>query len=126
LQKDPESLKKLIRNFLKLLLTRAISAFDFGLENPGVCQTAPGTAPYFYEEENWVDDMELAAIELYNETKDLKYFNFALEFGRKEPVTPWMGSDTARHYQWYPFVNMVIRQLPGIRKSRVPLSSRII
>jgi hypothetical protein len=98
--------KKIDPEFSKLLLTRAISAFDFGLENPGVCQTAPGTAPYFYEEENWVDDMELAAIELYNETKDLKYFNFALEFGRKEPVTPWMGSDTARHYQWYPFVNM--------------------
>lgn len=98
--------KKTDPEFSNLLLTRAISAFDFGLENPGVCQTAPGTAPYFYEEENWVDDMELAAIELYNETKDLKYFNYALEFGRKEPVTPWMGSDTARHYQWYPFVNM--------------------
>ncbi|NJK94900.1 MAG: cellulase, partial [Bacteroidales bacterium] len=23
-----------------------------------------------------------------------------------EPVTPWMGHDTARHYQYYPFVNL--------------------
>ena len=23
----------------------------------------------------------------------------------EEPVTPWMGADTARHYQWYPFHN---------------------
>jgi peptidoglycan/xylan/chitin deacetylase (PgdA/CDA1 family) len=92
--------------FSQKLRTRAISAFDFGLENPGVCQTAPGTAPYFYEEENWVDDMELASIELFNLTKESKYFNYALEFGRKEPVTPWIGNDTARHYQWYPFVNM--------------------
>jgi hypothetical protein len=29
-----------------------------------------------------------------------------LEFGRKEIVTPWIGADTAHHYQWYPFVNM--------------------
>jgi peptidoglycan/xylan/chitin deacetylase (PgdA/CDA1 family) len=92
--------------YSRLLLTKAIQAFDFGLDNPGVCQTAPGTAPYFYEEENWTDDMELAAIELYNLTKEMKYFNYALQFGRKEIVTPWIGSDTARHYQWYPFVNM--------------------
>jgi peptidoglycan/xylan/chitin deacetylase (PgdA/CDA1 family) len=92
--------------YSRLLLTKAIKAFDFGLDNPGVCQTAPGTAPYFYEEENWTDDMELAAIELYNLTKEMKYFNYALQFGRKEIVTPCIGSDTARHYQWYPFVNM--------------------
>ena len=92
--------------FSKLLLNRAISAFSFGLENPGVCQTAPGTAPYFYEEDNWVDDMELAAIELYNLTKESKYLDYSLEFGRKEIVTPWIGADTAHHYQWYPFVNM--------------------
>jgi len=24
----------------------------------------------------------------------------------RKKVTPWIGSDTARHYQWYPFVNM--------------------
>ena len=92
--------------YSKLLLTKAIDAFSFGIENPGVCQTAPGTAPYFYEEDNWTDDMELAAVELYNLTRDSKYLNYAQEFGRKEKVTPWMGSDTARHYQWYPFINM--------------------
>jgi endoglucanase len=92
--------------FSKLLTSKAISAFNYGLGNPGVCQTAPGTAPYFYEEDNWVDDMELAAIELFKVTKDREYLGFAIEFGRKEPVTPWIGADTARHYQWYPFVNM--------------------
>jgi endoglucanase len=92
--------------FSNTLLTKAVDAFRFGLDNPGVCQTAPGTAPYFYEEENWVDDMELAAIELYNITKEPKYLSLASEFGRKEIVTPWIGSDTARHYQWYPFINM--------------------
>jgi hypothetical protein len=92
--------------FSSLLLQKAAEAFSYGLENPGACQTAPGTAPYFYEEDNWVDDMELAAIELFRVTGKKEYLSHASEFGRKELVTPWMGADTARHYQWYPFINM--------------------
>ena len=101
-----EVYRRIDPEFSRILQNRAISAFNFGLENPGVCQTAPGTAPYFYEEDNWVDDMELAAIELYNITNEPKYLDYSLEFGRKEKVTPWIGADTAHHYQWYPFVNM--------------------
>ena len=104
--KGVEVYKSINPEFSEFLLTKAIAAFSYGLKNPGVCQTAPGTAPYFYEEDNWADDMELAAIELYNQTQESKYLDYALEFGRKEIVTPWIGSDTARHYQWYPFVNM--------------------
>ncbi len=92
--------------FSKMVMEKAKAAFAQGLAKPGVCQTAPGSAPYFYEEDNWVDDMELAAIELFNASGDNKYYDYALEFGRKELVTPWIGADTARHYQWYPFVNM--------------------
>ena len=101
-----EVYKSIDPEFSELLLIKAISAFDYGIENPGACQTAPGTAPYFYEEDNWTDDMELAAIELYKITQDERYLKHAVEFGRMERVTPWMGADTARHYQWYPFVNM--------------------
>jgi peptidoglycan/xylan/chitin deacetylase (PgdA/CDA1 family) len=104
--KGSEVYKNTNSDYSKVLLAKAIDAFNLGVKYPGVCQTAPGTAPYFYEEDNWVDDMELAAIELYNLTKDVKYLNSAREYGKKETVTPWMGSDTARHYQWYPFVNM--------------------
>jgi peptidoglycan/xylan/chitin deacetylase (PgdA/CDA1 family) len=85
---------------------KAYDAYEFGKEKPGVCQTAPGTQPYFYEEDNWTDDMELAAYELYRNSKKSEYLNDAVEYGRKEPVTPWMGADTARHYEWYPFVNL--------------------
>jgi endoglucanase len=101
-----EVYKSIEPEFSKLLTEKAISAFNYGLANPGACQTAPGTAPYFYEEDNWVDDMELAAIELYRITRDQVYLDHAVGFGRKEPVTPWIGADTARHYQWYPFMNM--------------------
>ncbi len=104
--KGAEVFRKIDPEFARILLNKAKEAFEYGINNPGSCQTAPGTAPYFYEEDNWVDDMELAAIELYNQTGESGYLNRAIEFGRKEPLTPWIGKDTARHYQWYPFVNL--------------------
>ena len=101
-----EVYKSIDPEFSGMMISKAVSAFNYGMENPGACQTAPGTAPYFYEEDNWTDDMELAAIELYRITQNEKYLKHAVDFGRMEPVTPWMGADTARHYQWYPFLNM--------------------
>ncbi len=89
-----------------LLLHKAKAAYEFGKVHPGVCQTAPCKSPYFYEEDNWTDDMELAAVQLYKTTGNRQYLTDAIDFGRQEPVTPWMGADTARHYQWYPFVNL--------------------
>lgn len=92
--------------FAELLQQKALDAYNKGAANPGVSQTAPGGAPYFYEEDNWVDDMELAASELFKTTGENRYLTDAINYGRKEPVTPWMGADSARHYQWYPFINM--------------------
>ena len=92
--------------FSKMLLQKAEDAYCKGIENPGVCQTAPGGAPYFYEEDNWVDDMQLAAAEMYKAFQNTEYLTQAVHYGRMEPVTPWMGADSARHYQWYPFVNL--------------------
>ncbi|MFA6359475.1 MAG: glycoside hydrolase family 9 protein, partial [Dysgonamonadaceae bacterium] len=43
--------------FATLLLEKAKHAYQKGVDNPGACQTAPGGAPYFYEEDNWADDM---------------------------------------------------------------------
>jgi endoglucanase len=92
-------------SFAQSLRARAIAAYDLGRKYPGVCQTAPGTAPYFYEEDNWTDDMELGAAELFALTHEQNYLRDAADYARQEPVTPWMGADTARHYQWYPWHN---------------------
>jgi hypothetical protein len=91
--------------FAKLLQQKSLSAYAYGLRKPGVAQTAPNKAPYFYEEDNWVDDMELAAAALYQLTGNSNYLKAAVSYSNQEPVTPWMGADTARHYQWYPFHN---------------------
>lgn len=88
-----------------LLTEKALSAYRFGLAKPGVAQTAPNLAPYFYEEDNWTDDMELASAQLYALTRQRDYYDQALNYSLQEKVTPWMGADTARHYQWYPFHN---------------------
>jgi endoglucanase len=84
---------------------KSISAYEFGLKKPGVAQTAPNKARYFYEEDNWVDDMELGAAAIYQLTGEKKYRDEALKYSAEEKITPWIGADTARHYQWYPFHN---------------------
>jgi hypothetical protein len=91
--------------FAAKLRERALAAYAIGRRSPGVCQGAPGRAPYFYEEDNWADDMELGAAELYALTRDRGYLRDMLDYAAREPVTPWMGADTARHYQWYPWHN---------------------
>lgn len=98
--------EKMMPEYSAELRKRAVNAYNVGAANPGACQTAPCTSPYYYEEDNWVDDMELAAIQLYGATKDKKYLKEAIDYGRQEPITPWMGADSAHHYQWYPFVNL--------------------
>lgn len=91
---------------------KAMSAYKYALKKPGVTQTAPGRAPYFYEEDNWVDDMELAAASIQEMNAAVKgpadngyYAKIAYRWALQEKTTPWLGKDTARHYQWYPFIN---------------------
>ena len=93
-------------SYANLLKSRASSAYAFGLKKPGNTQTSCFVAPYFYEEDNWVDDMELAAAQLYNITNDKSLQKASFEFAKLEQQTPWLGADTAGHYQWYPFINV--------------------
>jgi hypothetical protein len=91
--------------FAAMMRRKATAAYALGISYPGVCQTAPGRAPYFYEEDNWSDDMELGAAELLALTRDSTFRVQAVAYARQEPVTPWMGADTANHYQWFPWHN---------------------
>ena len=108
--------------FAARIRAKAADAYQVGLDKPGNTQTVSVVSPYIYEEDNWVDDMELGAIELYAMTGDAQYLTQAVEYGRREPVTPWMGADSARHYQWYPFMNMghirVAQQARGNQRLR--------
>jgi hypothetical protein len=91
--------------FASTMRDRARAAYRLGRTHQGVCQTAPGGQPYFYEEDDWRDDMELGAALLVGATGENHFLGDALLYARQEPVTQWMGKDTARHYQWYPWHN---------------------
>lgn len=92
---------------------RAQAAYNYAISHPGASQTTSTVSPYFYEEDNWVDDVELAAA-------TLGHLRDAAAYGLLEPTTPWMGADSARHYQWYPFTNLG----HGILASRADSASR--
>ena len=109
--------------FSTTLSAKAYSAYSFGKKIPGFTQTISVRSPYIYAEMNWTDDMELGAAAL-NDLKnnvDLKGESFA--FANIEKVTPWLGRDTAAHYQWYPFINVghyeLAKQLTGTSRKTV-------
>lgn len=92
--------------FAGQMLQKSLDAWDFAKSDLGVCQTACMVSPYFYEEDNYVDDMELAAATLIPLEKEVDFRQQAKYWGELEPVTPWMELNRARHYQYYPFVNL--------------------
>ena len=100
-------------NERKTYYDKAMYAYEFGLKKQGVSQTASVRSPYIYAEDNWTDDMELAAASIHTMltnnpgSGDHDYYTWlAYGFAQKEKITPWLGADTAKHYQWYPFINV--------------------
>jgi peptidoglycan/xylan/chitin deacetylase (PgdA/CDA1 family) len=102
--------------FSQTLKEKSTTAFQYALKKPGVTQTVSVKSPYIYAEENWVDDMELASA-------SNKLIKEAISYARQEHVTPWMGADTASHYQWYPFLNVghyeLAKQLKGSERDTI-------
>ncbi|RZL15114.1 MAG: cellulase, partial [Pedobacter sp.] len=107
------------REFASVLKKKAQTAYAYAGKIPGVTQTASVVSPYIYAEDNWVDDMELASVEYGSIRSDKKLFQKAFEYAQKEPVTPWMGKDTAAHYQYYPFHNFGHYELAKADKGKV-------
>ena len=100
-----------------LLEDKSLSALHVAMAKQGVAQTASVRSPYIYAEDNWVDDMELAMANLFSLTGGVVYTSGSLLYAEDEKITPWLGNDTANHYQWYPFVNIghyeLAKQLKG-------------
>ncbi len=101
-----EIFKSLDPKFAAQMHQKSLDAWDFAKSDLGNCQTACVVSPYFYEEDNWVDDMELAAATLMPTEKQPDFQKEAKYWGELEPVSPWMELNRARHYQFYPFVNL--------------------
>jgi endoglucanase len=101
---------------------KALDAYNYGLRKTGATQTASVRSPYIYAEDNWADDMELAAAAIHDMVINApmgadngSYMMQSLNYAKQEKITAWFGADTAKHYQWYPFINLghyeLIKQL---------------
>lgn len=105
----------------KLYEEKAVSAYQYSMIKPGVTQTASVRSPYIYAEDNWVDDMELSTAMLAK-TQKLP-LTIPYQYALQEPMTPWLGKDTANHYQWYPFINLghyeLAKQLKGQQRDTI-------
>jgi endoglucanase len=124
---------KMDTKFATLLQQKSITAMAFAAKRPGVTQTASVRSPYIYAEDNWGDDMELAnavtakmvTTKWHSKTGTLltNSFGKAMRYAAAEPVTPWLGADTAKHYQWYPFINIghyeLAKQLTGKKRDTI-------
>jgi endoglucanase len=122
--------------FSTLLKTKNKTARDYIKNKMGVTQTVSVKSPYIYAEDNWTDDVELSyavTSQLYSTssksndlglTLSLKLIqDSAYRMAKQEPVTPWLGADTAKHYQWYPFINLghyeLAKQLKGKQRDTI-------
>jgi len=122
--------------FSSLLKTKNKTARDYIKKKRGVTQTVSVKSPYIYAEDNWTDDVELSyatAHELYAGAPDRNDMGVMLSLkvildssyhmAKQEPITPWLGSDTAKHYQWYPFINLghyeLAKQLKGKQRDTI-------
>jgi endoglucanase len=113
------------KEYSEQLYKKALSSYKMGLDKPGACQTASVLSPYIYAEDNWADDMELATVAVgnANAAPGTGYLPQAMRYAEKETVTPWLGADTAKHYQWYPFINVghyeLAKQVKGKQRAQV-------
>lgn len=99
------------------LRTRATETYQTGKKFPGVyLNTEEGTGS-IQQEENWQDDMQLAAIQLYFMTFDYNYLQEAIQYGAAEPVPQWLFTNTDQPLQWYPYLNY---SLPLISQTENP------
>ncbi len=113
--------------YADILHQKSLTAYALGIEKPGACQTASVVSPYIYAEDNWTDDMELAAAMLYASQEkgpgQNRMLTNAYQYALDEPITPWLGKDTAKHYQWYPFINIghyeLAKLLKGARRDTI-------
>jgi len=92
--------------FAKRCLQAGLEVYNMGLKQPGCQEGTPCRAPYRYFENTWADDMEWGAAELFKTTGKARYLEDAKKFAKLINTNSWMGRDTARHYECYPFMNM--------------------
>jgi hypothetical protein len=95
------------RAFAERCLKAGSEVYELGREKEGFQQGNSVRSPYRYEESTWADDMEWGAAELHRATGDWRYVEDAKRFARLAGSSDsWMGRENAKHYFYYPFMNI--------------------
>ncbi len=95
------------RVFAERCLQAGREVYAMGRAKEGYQQGNSYKAPYRYEESTWADDMEWGAAELHRATGEPHYLEDASRYARLAgSQDSWMGRDQARHYAYYPFINV--------------------
>ena len=92
--------------FAGILRSKAVELYRMAVEREGSSESVPCRAPYRFHEITYHDDLEWGAAELYRLTSDRRYLTEALRWASLAADTSWMGKDTARHYEYFPYVNV--------------------
>ncbi len=94
------------RDFAERCLKAGREVYELGRAREGSQQGNSYKAPYRYEESSWADDMEWGGAELFRATGERRYLDEARSYARLAASETWMGRKQAKHYQFYPFMNM--------------------
>lgn len=98
-------LKKWYPQLADSLTDKAEVLYQTGKQSTGITQQVSSSPLWASREENWSDDMQLAAMQLYFQTFNAAYKQDAVMYGRMEPVAPWLFADSVKLQQWYPLLN---------------------
>jgi len=94
------------RGFANRCLKAGREAYELGRAREGSQQGNSYKEPYRYEETTWADDMEWGGAELFRATGERRYLDEARRYAKLAGSETWMGRDQAKHYQFYPFMNV--------------------
>jgi peptidoglycan/xylan/chitin deacetylase (PgdA/CDA1 family) len=94
------------RHFADRCLQAGREVYELGRTHEGSQQGNSYKAPYRYEETTWADDLEWGAAELLRATGERPYLDQARHYAQMAGSESWMGQEQAKHYQFYPFMNV--------------------
>jgi len=94
------------RGFAEGCLKAGREVYELGRAREGSQQGNSYKAPYRYEESTWADDMEWGGAELFRATGEGRYLDEARRYAQMAASETWMGREQAKHYQFYPFMNV--------------------
>ncbi|MBN8837046.1 MAG: glycoside hydrolase family 9 protein [Sphingobacteriia bacterium] len=121
-----ELFKKEDKKFANILKEKAIAAYAFANKKKGVTQTVSVVSPYIYEEADWQDDMGLAATHMSALINNKKLLDTAYKYLENANAETWIGKDTAKHYQYYPFIHLGVNELTKRLGNSIAASEKII